>query len=212
MFNNSYPRSIKSILNSLEKLPGIGPRSAERLALYIATNFNIDDYDEFIIALNALRNGLRHCEVCNLIIDSEANTCSICKNETREKKKVLLVGESKDVFRFEANNTYNGCYYVIGGLLDFSNGFTPDKLNLEGLFNIINRNNETELIIATDATNLGELTAKYIKEIITNEQKDRPSSSKVLISRIASGLPVGTNFKYIDDKTLEKALDNRKKY
>jgi len=132
---------------------------------------------------------------------TDQDICPICLDASRDKT-LMVVAEAKDVISLEKMNTYHGYYHVLGGLIDFSRGITDDQLNIDSLSQRLKQYDE--LIIATNSTVEGELTATYIKTLYEDQPLD--------ISRLAYGLPVGTDFKYADAQTLAKAVENRKKY
>ena len=128
--------------------------------------------------------------------------CDLCSDQTRDKQTLMVVSDAKDVFQVEKMKTYHGVYHVLGGLIDFSRGITDKDLHIETLAKRLP--DVKEMIIATNSTVEGEMTAKYLKALFADE--------KLMISRLAYGLPVGTDLKYADELTLSKAVENRLKY
>lgn len=194
-----YPKVILKLIEDFQHLPGIGEKTAERLALHVVTKMPRDVIENFSKDLKDALHELKSCHICHMITDE--NTCSICKDESRENT-LMIVAEPKDVISLEKMNTYHGYYHVLGGLIDFSRGITDDALHIDSLSKRIQ--SFDEMIIATNSTVEGELTAQYIKSLFEDQQ--------VTMSRLAYGLPVGTDFKYADALTLAKAVENRKKY
>jgi recombination protein RecR len=155
---------------------------------------------DFSNHLQKLKNEITTCKKCHMLTDHEI--CDICQDQTRDQQTLMVVADAKDVFVMEKMATYHGLYHVLGGLIDFSRGITDKDLNIDTLEERIK--NAKELIIATNGTVEGEMTAKYLKHLFTREGLD--------ITRLASGLPVGADLKYADELTLAKAVQNRMKY
>ncbi len=195
-----YPKSLTRIIEDFQKLPGIGEKTAERLALHLATQFSNEDIDDFSSHLSELKNAIHACPTCGMLTDEK--TCHICQDESRDKTTIMVVADPKDVFVMEKMATYGGRYHVLGGLIDFSRGVTDKELNIESLEKRLE--GVKELILATNGTVEGEMTAKFIKAFFADKQ--------LLITRLASGLPVGSDLRYADDLTLSKAVENRMKY
>lgn len=187
-------------MEDLERLPGIGEKTAERLALHLATQQEEEDILTFSKDLADLKSNIKTCSTCGMLADHDP--CPICRDSTREQDVIMVVAEAKDVFVMEKMKTYFGLYHVLGGVIDFSRGITDKDLSIDRLEERI----ETvrEMIIATSGTVEGEMTAKFLKSLFA----DRVMS----ITRLAYGLPVGTDLKYADLLTLAKAVENRRKY
>ena len=194
-----YPTILKKIIEDFQKLPGIGEKTAERLALHLITQSEDDDIISFSEHLKRLKTEIKFCPICHMITDQEM--CDICQNPARDKKILMVVADAKDVFIMEKMNTYHGLYHVLGGLVDFSRGITDKDLNIDTLPSRIKEFDE--LIIATNGTVEGEMTAKYLKSLYGEHIK---------VTRLAYGLPVGADLKYADELTLSKAVENRQKY
>lgn len=195
-----YPKSLKRIIEDFQKLPGIGEKTAERLALHLVTQFKDEDIDDFSNHLIDLKSTIHPCPICGTLTDQE--TCSICQDDTRDQQTIMVVADAKDVFVFEKMATYRGKYHVLGGLIDFSRGITDKELNIESLEQRIDH--VKELILATNGTVEGEMTAKFIKALFVDKD--------IVVTRLAAGLPVGADLRYADDLTLSKAVENRLKY
>jgi recombination protein RecR len=194
-----YPKSLNQLIEDFNKLPGIGLKTAERLALFVVTQMNNEHVRTFSKHLDEALDTLMSCKDCHMLSDEPL--CSICKDTSRDKT-IMVVADVKDVISLEQMKTYHGYYHVLGGVIDFSRGITDTLLNIDTLKARLK--DYQELIIATNSTVEGELTAQYIKALFSEE--------KIELSRLAYGLPVGTDFKYADAKTLAIAVENRKKF
>lgn len=194
-----YPNMLKKIIEDFQKLPGIGEKTAERLALHLVTQVEQDDLIAFSEHLKKLKEEIKFCSKCHMITDQEV--CDICRDQNREKSQLMVVADAKDVFMMEKMRTYHGLYHVLGGLVDFSRGVTDKELNIVSLTERIK--DSKELIIATNGTVEGEMTAKYLKSLYAEH---------ITVTRLAYGLPVGADLKYADELTLSKAVENRQKY
>jgi recombination protein RecR len=194
-----YPKSLNQLIEDFNKLPGIGLKTAERLALFVVTQMNTEHVRTFSKHLDEALDTLVSCKDCHMLSDEPL--CSICKDTSRDKT-IMVVADVKDVISLEQMKTYHGYYHVLGGVIDFSRGITDTSLNIDTLKARLK--DYQELIIATNSTVEGELTAQYIKALFSEE--------KIELSRLAYGLPVGTDFKYADAKTLAIAVENRKKF
>jgi recombination protein RecR len=194
-----YPNILKKIIEDFQRLPGIGEKTAERLALHLITVSEDDDLLQFSDHLKRLKSEIKFCPICHMITEQEP--CNICTSNHRDKDMLMVVADAKDVFVMEKMNTYHGFYHVLGGLVDFSRGITDKDLNIDTLSNRIKE--FKELIIATNGTVEGEMTAKFLKSLY---------GEHINVTRLAHGLPVGAELKYADELTLSKAVENRQKY
>ncbi len=194
-----YPQVIRELIEDLKKLPGIGEKTAERLALHI-TGWEQDDLHQFGSNLLSLKSRIKYCKTCGLLTDGEI--CQICLDQNRDQSTIMVVADSKDVYAIEQTNNFFGKYHVLNGIIDFSKGIEPKDLNIETLSKRLD--DTKEVIIATNGTVEGELTAQYLKSLF----KDHG----VAITRLGYGLPVGADLKYADQLTLIKAVENRQKY
>ncbi len=194
-----YPFSLKNLIDNLLTLPGIGPKTAERLAIHIASRPKLK-IEEFIQSLNSLKE-LKVCSLCNNF--SEDNPCSICQNQKRNRKIICVVAETSDLEVIEATQRFNGLYFVLGGLIDPLSGINPEKLFIKELVNRVQKDAIQELILAFDSNIQGEATINYLKNVFQN--------SPVKISRLARGIPMGSDIEYTDEITLSSALENRKR-
>ena len=195
-----YPTILKKIIEDFQRLPGIGEKTAERLALHLITQMDNEDIISFSDHLRRLKEEIKYCSICHMLTDHDI--CEICSDQTRDHETLMVVADAKDVFIMEKMKTYHGVYHVLGGLVDFSRGVTDKDLNIDTLDKRMK--SIKEMIIATNGTVEGEMTAKYLKTLFNDQQ--------VSITRLASGLPVGAELKYADELTLSKAVENRQKY
>lgn len=195
-----YPKAILDLIESFQKFPSIGPKTAERLAFFAFSKLSEDDLLHFSKSLLTLKHEVKYCNNCGVLTDGE--NCEICVDPTRENK-LLIVESSKDVISIEKTKQYHGKYHVLNGLISPTHGITPDDLNLKKLFERIQNKKIQEIIIATSATIEGEMTALYIKNAL--------ASQEILVTRIGYGLPAGGDIEYADEITLIKALEGRKK-
>jgi recombination protein RecR len=193
-----YPKAIKNLIESFKYFPGIGEKTAERLAFSVLAldKEQVDGLTESLI--NAKKN-IRKCSICNNLC--EGDTCEICKDKARNGELLCLVEDPKTVFSIEKLGTYNGYYHVLNGLISSFNGINPDELRLDKLIERIGKSQFKEVIIAVKQCIEGEMTALYIKNIL--------NGLNIKVTRIASGIPMGADMEYIDSLTLEKAFDNR---
>lgn len=194
-----YPVTLEKLINYYKKLPGIGEKNAERLALF-TINFKDEDILKFKDALDGLKK-LHECPICGHITEDEI--CSICANENRNKNLICVIEDYKSVFSFEKAGNYNGVYHVLNGLISPADNIGPENINLASLVKRVESLENPELILALKSTVEGETTTLYIKKIFENKN--------VLISRLSYGLPMGAEIDYLDVITLDKALEDRKK-
>ncbi len=194
-----YPKCLNKIIDSFKDLPGIGEKTAERLA-FALINFNEEKLTSFADAIVDVRDKLSHCHVCGNITDNDV--CNICSDKSRDGKIVFVVEKAKDISLFEKINVYNCKYHVLGGLISPLEGIGPDDININSLLNRIEKENIEELILALKPSIEGETTMQYIKKFF--------EKTGVKVTRIATGIPMGTDIEYIDSMTLEFALEGRK--
>lgn len=194
-----YPAPIAKLINSFTKLPGIGPKSAARLAFYIL-EMKEADVLEFSRNLVNVRRELTYCSVCGNITDIDP--CLICSDEQRDPSTILVVEDARDVMAMERLQEYNGRYHVLGGVLSPMEGIGPEDLNIPSLLQRLHNEEVKEVIVATNATAEGEATAMYLSRLI------KPAGIK--ITRLAHGLSVGTDIEYADEMTLYRAIEGRR--
>lgn len=193
-----YPTPIAKLIDSFSKLPGIGTKTATRLAFY-TIGMSGEDVNEFAKNLLAAKRELTYCSVCGNLTDDDP--CLICTDKTRDQSVILVVEDSKDVSAMEKIQEYNGLYHVLHGLISPMNGISPDDINLKSLITRLMDGQVTEVIVATNATADGEATSMYISRVL------KPAGIKV--TRLARGLAVGSDIEYADEVTLLRAIENR---
>jgi len=196
--NYGYPKSLRNLIDSYKKLPGIGEKSAERLAL-ATLDMDKELVKQFSDALIDVKEKIKYCEKCNNY--SEDNLCDICKDKSRNNDVVCIVEDCKNIAAFEKTGAFNGTYHVLGGLISPLDDIGPDDIDLKGLFKRISNDNIKELILAITPSVEGETTMLYITKKLEKEN--------IKISKIAYGIPLGTDMDYIDPLTLEIALQGR---
>lgn len=193
-----YPNSIRNLIDCLKDLPGIGEKSAERLAFSIL-NFDTDKLDCFSEAISSLKN-IKRCSVCNNITDTDL--CYICADENRDNDKIFVVEKAKDIILFEKMGNYKGKYHVLGALISPLDGINPEDINIDSLVNRVKNNNIIEVIVVLKPSIEGETTMQYINKVL--------SKYNVRVSKIPIGIPLGAEIEYIDSMTLEMAFEDRK--
>ncbi len=194
-----YPNSVKKLIDNFQKLPGIGHKTAERLA-FSMLSFDKDNLTSFANAIYDVRDNICNCKICGNISDSEI--CGICSNESRDRRVIFVVEKSKDIMLFEKIGVYNGLYHVLDGLISPLDGVGPNDIRLSELIKRVDSSEVNEVILALKPSIEGETTMQYIKKILSDKD--------VKISKIATGVPIGTDMEYIDSLTLEMAIDERK--
>lgn len=196
-----YPECLKNLIECLKDFPGVGDKSAERMAFAIM-NFDKDRITFFSDSLIAVRDNIRRCSVCNNITDKDI--CSICSNDARKKDIIFVVEKPKDVILFEKINYFNGVYHVLDGLISPLEGINPEDINIKKLIERIDEDNVKEVILALKPSIEGETTMQYIRKLLENKN--------VKVTKIATGIPIGTDMEYIDSMTLELSLEERKEF
>lgn len=194
-----YPKCIRNVIDCFKNLPGIGKKTAERLAFSLI-GFSKENLTSFSAAITDIRDKITTCEICGNIADS--NICNICSDKERNSNIIFVVEKAKDISLFEKINIYNGKYHVLGGLISPLDGIGPDDININKLIDRIDKESVHEIIMALKPSIEGETTMQYIKKILENKN--------VRVTRIATGIPMGTDIEYIDAMTLEFALEGRK--
>jgi len=194
-----YPNCVRNLIDCLKGLPGVGEKSAERMAFSII-NFDSDRIIDFANSLVDINEKLKRCPVCNNITDMEV--CSICANDNREEKTIFVVEKPKDIVLFEKMGSYNGKYHVLGGLISPLECINPEDINLDNLVKRVEKGNVDEVIVVLKPSIEGETTMQYIKKIL--------GKYDVKVSKIPIGIPMGTDIEYIDTMTLEMAFEDRK--
>ena len=204
---NILPRSVEAMSGLLSTLPGIGPKTANRLTFFLLGRQE-GELDEFGEAFINLKKNLVTCSNCFII--AESDPCVICQDKGREQDKIAVVEEPLDVLAMEKAH-FNGIYHVLGGQISPINNVSPDNLKIKELLSRLETGKFKEVILATDPSLEGEATALYIDEQVNRAQKDGRLKG-VKITRIARGLPVGGDLEYADELTLARALEGRRSY
>lgn len=195
-----YPKKLEEIIEFYKKLPGIGEKSAERMALS-TLDLTTDQINEFSVSLVDAKNMLRPCKICGHITEQEV--CSICSDVERDSNVICVLEDYKSVFTFEKAGNFKGVYHVLGGLISPTEGISYEDINIPSLLDRVDALEHPELILALKSNIEGETTTLFIKKIL--EDKD------VILSRLSYGIPIGADIDYMDTVTLDKALDDRKK-
>ncbi|GIN58076.1 recombination protein RecR [Lederbergia ruris] len=194
-----YPEPISKLIDSFMKLPGIGPKTAARLAFFVL-DMKEDTVLDFAKALVNAKRDLGFCSVCGHITDQDP--CYICKDSKRDRSVICVVQESKDVIAMEKMKEYHGLYHVLHGSISPMEGIGPEDINIPDLLKRLQDETVQEVILATNPNIEGEATAMYISRLL------KPSG--IMVTRIAHGLPVGGDLEYADEVTLSKALEGRR--
>ncbi len=195
---NYYPESILKLITSLSKLPGIGKNTAERLALHI---LHAPDHEAVTLAgdIIELKKSIQTCSVCFALSDKDK--CRICNDPQRDKTRICVVENPKDMAAIEKSNAFFGTYHILGGALSPIDGIGPDDIRIKELFKRAFSKTIKEIILATKTNVEGEATASYIFEKL--------KKTKLKLTRIASGIPMGGDLQYIDQLTMQKAMERR---
>lgn len=196
-----YPKVLEELIESFKTLPGIGDKSAERMALTILKQSQ-DEIDHFALSMQNAKKKLHNCKTCGFITDEEE--CIICSNPVRNKNKICVVEDYKSVFMFEKMGKYDGVYQVLNGLISPIDGIGPDDINIDSLIKKCKENKlkDLEVVIALKPSIEGETTIQYINILL--------KKYKVKVSRLSYGIPVGTEIDYLDSLTLERAFEDRR--
>ncbi|KOY74835.1 Recombination protein RecR [Apilactobacillus kunkeei] len=194
-----YPEPIAKLIDSFMRLPGIGHKTAIRLA-YFVVDMNKDDVSKFSSALKETKDKLMYCSICGNLTDEDP--CVICRDKTRDQSTVLVVEQPRDIMVMEKMKDYHGLYHVLNGVLSPIEGKGPEDLNIKSLIKRLQSDEAIkEIIIATNATPEGEATAMYLSRLV------KPAGIKV--TRLAHGLSVGSDIEYADEMTLSRAVSGR---
>ncbi len=193
-----YPEPISRLIDSFMKLPGIGPKTAQRLAFYVL-NMKEDDVVDFSKRLLQVKRELTFCSVCGHITD--VDPCYICEDKNRDRSTICVVQDTKDVIAMEKMREYNGLYHVLQGAISPMDGIGPEDINIPSLLERLKDEEVKELILATNPNIEGESTAMYLTRLI------KPIGIKT--TSLAHGLPIGGDLEYADEVTLSKAIEYR---
>ena len=194
-----FDGAIGELIDQLGRLPGVGPKSAQRIAFFVLQNPNYDPR-ELADVLATIRERVRFCDTCGMLATEDQ--CEICLDARRDESVICVVEEAKDVWAIERTREYRGKYHVLGGALSPIDGIGPDQLRIRELMGRIGNGAVTEVIIATDPNLEGEATASYLSRLL-----EQPG---LTVTRLASGLPVGGDLEYADEVTLGRAFAGRR--
>ncbi len=194
-----FPESLSNLIEEFQKLPTIGRKSAERLAMNIVERES-DDIKDFSKALIEVKEKIHKCKICGNL--TEKDVCDICKDITREDDYICVVEDVKDLIAIEKSGAFHGKYHVLGGLISPSDDIGPDELNIDKLIKRIEDEGVVEIMLAISSTIEGETTTLFLSSLLADK--------KVRISKIAQGIPVGSNLEYFDQLTLERAIEDRR--
>ena len=193
---NSFPDSLNNLIDEFSRFPGIGKKTAQRMAFYVLNSTN-NLADELSQAIQSLKSKIRFCEKCHGI--SEDVLCQICSDPRRDSTSICVVENPADIYTFEKTNIFKGLYHVLGGVLSPLDGIGPDDLNINSLIERVNT--DDEILVATNATIEGEATCLYLANILEKES--------VRVTRLARGLPIGGDLEFVDDATIMRAIEDR---
>ena len=193
-------KSLELLQEQLSKLPGVGKKSAERMA-YSLLEFPEEELQDIAKAISELKSKIHFCPICGMISDIDG--CYICDDSTRDQSTLMIVSYPKDVMSLEKSNAYHGLYHVLNGELSLSKGINVDSLNLESLFARLDKGEIKEVILATNPTLDGETTSGYLNKLLEKYE--------IKVTRLAYGLQMGGNLDYVDPLTLSRALEGRHK-
>ncbi|MFA6321817.1 MAG: recombination mediator RecR [Candidatus Omnitrophota bacterium] len=196
---NDFPVSMKLLIEEFSKMPGIGPKTAQRLAFYILRSPK-NEAEAMASAIIKVKDSVRFCKVCNNLSDEE--TCEICKSPLRNKSSLCVVEEPNDIVTIEKAGNFDGLYHVLLGSLSPLDGIGPDELKIKELLDRVKKEKFKEIIIATDFNTEGEATALYLTRVLKGQGTK--------LTRVAYGIPVGGDLEYADQATITKAFEGRR--
>ena len=194
-----YEGAVQDLIDELGRLPGIGPKSAQRIAFHIL-EADAEDMIRLADSIRTVKDKVKLCRICFNV--SEQETCGICRDERRDATAICVVEESKDVMAIERTRTFRGLYHVLGGAINPIGGIGPDQLHIRELLTRLQDDTIQEVILATDPNLEGEATATYLARML--------GSTGITVTRLASGLPVGGDLEYADEVTLGRAFEGRR--
>lgn len=190
---------LAKLIEQFQKFPGVGPKSAQRMAFYVLS-MSHDSVNDLAHSIVDAKEKVRNCSRCCHL--SSADPCEICSNDKRDRSKICVVAESRDVIALERTREFKGSYHVLTGLISPIDGKGPDQLSIRQLVNRVHEDNAEEVILAINPTIEGDATVLYLNHLL------KPLGAR--ITRIAFGLPVGGDLEYADDSTLSKAMEGRR--
>jgi recombination protein RecR len=194
-----YAETLEQLIEELKKMPGIGPKSAQRLAFYLL-NSSSAEVVKLIEAIRQAKANLKYCSSCFNITD--INPCRICSDPSREHSVLTVVAEPKDLMAIERSGSYKGVYHVLGGVISPLDGIEPESLRVKELLKRLEKQNFKEIILALNPTAEGEVTNIYLTRLL--------KSLSIKLTRVAYGLPIGSDMDYADEATLSKAFEGRR--
>ncbi|BDU50512.1 recombination mediator RecR [Haliovirga abyssi] len=193
-------KSLEILTDEFHKFPGIGRKTAQRLAFYVM-DISKEEVEKFVSALRDVKENIKRCEICGNL--SESDICDICSDDYREKDIICVVEDSKDILAMEKAGVFKGVYHVLNGKISPLNGIGADKLNLKKLIERVAKEPIKEIILALNPDLEGETTALYISELLKNFD--------VKVTKIASGIPMGGNLEFADIATISRSIEGRRK-
>jgi recombination protein RecR len=208
---NLLPKSVSRVIESFEKLPGVGPKTAQRLAFYML-HMPLEEVERFAEYLKVLKQQTLLCSVCKHV--TESDPCPICKNPSRDHSVICVVEQPTDILAIEKTGIFHGVYHVLHGLIDPLNNIGPDEIYMDDLIKRVKNTAEPiqELIFALNSTMESEATIMYAKKQLSIRQLADPPQSDFKITRLAHGLPIGADIEYADEITLKRAMEGRREY
>ena len=193
-----YEGAVQDLIDELGRLPGVGPKSAQRIAFFLL-DAERSDVQSLADALIAVKERVQHCEICGNV--SEQEQCNICRDPRRDRAVICVVEESKDVMAIERTRAFRGLYHVLGGSINPIGGIGPDQQRIRELMTRLSDETVQEIVLATDPNLEGEATATYLARMLR--------TLGITVTRLASGLPVGGDLEYADEVTLGRAFEGR---
>lgn len=203
------PKAIVRVTEEFEKLPGIGPKSAQRLGFYLL-HVPQSQLDSFAKALTELKKNTMLCSICRNV--GESDPCWICSDMERDQGMICVVEDALDVLAVERGGTYKGVYHVLHGVIDPLGNIGPDDIYIPQLIKRVREGGVTELILATNPTMEGEATAMYIVSKLKIQNSELKIEDQLIITRIGRGLPIGADLEYADETTISRALEGRREF
>ncbi len=196
---NFYGNDLTRLIEELGSLPGIGHKSAQRIAFHIIS-LDKERVNSIASAITSAKENIKYCSICQNITDMDP--CHICSDQKRDKSIIMVVEDPRDMAAYEKTREFKGYYHVLHGLISPMNGVSPDDIKIKELLTRLNDDNVEEVIVATNPNIEGEATALYISKLI--------KGIGVKVTRIAQGVPIGGDIEYVDEVTLSRALDGRR--
>lgn len=193
-----YEGAVQDLIDELGRLPGVGPKSAQRIAFHLL-DADKDEVQQLVDAITTVKTSVSFCQVCGNVTEQEE--CAICRDARRDRTVICVVEESKDVMAIERTRSYRGLYHVLGGAISPLQGVGPDQLRIRDLMTRLSDETIQEIVLATDPNLEGEATATYLSRML--------KTLGIRVTRLASGLPVGGDLEYADEVTLGRAFEGR---